>query len=300
MRLLVACPQCQRQYDASRRRIGSRFRCHCGALVEVRQPLGHDARVVRCSSCGAPRQEHSPSCPFCHSDFTLHERDLDTVCPQCLARVSDRARFCHHCGSGLVPELDAGAETAFCCPACPEGQRLTSRRLGAQHVTVLECGACGGFWVGPEAFRQLAERAKMHAVPPLSAVGPAREVAGSETPGLPRRGSFYRPCVVCGELMNRVNYGHNSGVIIDFCKDHGIWFDADQLARILTWLRAGGSPAQAEGGHPEARPGHPGPTPPEGRPGFMAAEGDQPHSSHHPPLQAVLDFLNHLFGGSFP
>jgi Zn-finger nucleic acid-binding protein len=132
---------------------------------------------------------------------------------------------------------------------------------------VLECGAWGGFWLGPEAFRQLAERARMHAVPPLSAVGPAREVAGSETPGLPRRGAFYRPCVVCGELMNRVNYGHQSGVIVDFCKDHGIWFDAGQLAHILTWLRAGGSPAPAEGGQAETRPEHPGPTTPPGRPG---------------------------------
>ena len=134
---------------------------------------------------------------------------------------------------------------------------LDQPRLGAQQVTVLECGACGGFWLGPEAFRQLAERARMQAVPPLSAVGPARPVAGSDTPDLPRRGSFYRPCVVCGELMNRVNYGHTSGVIVDFCKDHGIWFDADHLARILTWLRAGRSPAPAEGGQPEARPGHP-------------------------------------------
>jgi Zn-finger nucleic acid-binding protein len=293
MRLLVACPECQRQYDASRRRVGSRFRCHCGAFVEVRQPQGHDARVVRCSSCGAPRQEGSRSCPFCHSDFTLHERDLDTVCPQCLARVSDRARFCHHCGVGLVPEFDAGVETEFCCPACPKGHCLTSRRLGAAQVTVMECGACGGFWLGQEAFRQLAERAKKQAVPPLSVVGPARPVAGIDTPQVPRRGSFYRPCVVCGQLMNRVNYGHTSGVIVDFCKDHGVWFDADQLARLLAWLRAGGKPGHDRQRHPEALPGHNG-----GRRG--AAIDDQPHPADQSRLQSVLDFLNHLFGGSFP
>ena len=83
MRLLVACPECQRQYDASRRRVGSRFRCHCGAMVEVNQPQGHDARVVRCSSCGAARHEHSPSCPYCGSDLPgdgstwAHEPDDD-------------------------------------------------------------------------------------------------------------------------------------------------------------------------------------------------------------------------------
>jgi hypothetical protein len=40
--------------------------------------------------------------------------------------------------------------------------------------------------------------------------------------------------------MPRLNYGHGSGVIIDVCRDHGIWFDADELARILAWLHAGG------------------------------------------------------------
>jgi Zn-finger nucleic acid-binding protein len=41
--------------------------------------------------------------------------------------------------------------------------------------------------------------------------------------------------------MNRRNYGSTSGVIIDLCREHGIWFDADELARILTWVRAGGA-----------------------------------------------------------
>jgi hypothetical protein len=45
---------------------------------------------------------------------------------------------------------------------------------------------------------------------------------------------------VCRELMNRINYGHESGVIIDVCRELGIWFDADALACILAWLRAGG------------------------------------------------------------
>lgn len=45
--------------------------------------------------------------------------------------------------------------------------------------------------------------------------------------------------------MNRRNYARRSGVIIDACKDHGIWFDADELPRILAWVRAGGK-AEAE------------------------------------------------------
>ena len=40
--------------------------------------------------------------------------------------------------------------------------------------------------------------------------------------------------------MNRRNYGGTSGVIIDLCKADGLWFDADELARILAWIRSGG------------------------------------------------------------
>ena len=40
--------------------------------------------------------------------------------------------------------------------------------------------------------------------------------------------------------MVRKNYGHESGVIIDWCGDHGIWFDDDELSRIIDWIRTGG------------------------------------------------------------
>ena len=46
-------------------------------------------------------------------------------------------------------------------------------------------------------------------------------------------------------MMNRRNYAHKSGVIIDVCREHGVWFDPDELQRILAWIRAGGR-ARAE------------------------------------------------------
>jgi Zn-finger nucleic acid-binding protein len=159
--------------------------------------------------------------------------------------VSDRARFCHHCGIGLTPELAAGDDTELLCPACSGDRPLTSRRLGAEQVTVLECGRCAGCWLGPEAFRLLAERARKEALAEGGPVGRARAVSGSDVPPRVQRGPLYRPCVVCGKLMNRRNYGGSSGVIVDICRDHGTWYDADELARILAWLRAGGTPRPA-------------------------------------------------------
>jgi Zn-finger nucleic acid-binding protein len=55
-------------------------------------------------------------------------------------------------------------------------------------------------------------------------------------------------------MMYRRNYGRRSGVIVDICKDHGIWFDADELPRILAWIRSGGqAKAEEERAAQEAR-----------------------------------------------
>jgi Zn-finger nucleic acid-binding protein len=50
----------------------------------------------------------------------------------------------------------------------------------------------------------------------------------------------YAPCPVCKSLMNRVNFAHTSGVIVDVCTSHGTWFDADELRRVLEFISAGG------------------------------------------------------------
>ncbi len=239
MRLIVACAQCQRQYDATGRQPGSRLRCHCGAVVTVEEPKGHEASVVRCSSCGAPRQEGSPNCQFCQADFTLHERDLDTVCPKCLARLSHRAKFCHHCGTALVPEQVARDETGMTCPVCGPERHLTNRQIG--DVAVLECDRCAGLWLSTEPFKQLAQRASSDkvAIDRFFASDRPRPSESDQPDEQTGGGWQYRKCPVCGKMMHRRNYGHRSGVIIDTCKDHGVWFDADELPRILAWIRSG-------------------------------------------------------------
>jgi Zn-finger nucleic acid-binding protein len=232
MRLIVACPQCQRQYNATGIQPGRRFRCHCGGEITVREPKGHSAAVVRCSSCGAPRGEGAAACTHCGADFTIHEQDLHTVCPNCLARVSDRARFCHHCATPISPELAAGDKTPYHCPVCGSDRPLVSRRLTSEQVTVLECEICAGLWLGLEAFRAMLSQQEVqsgHA--PRGVLAPI-----SQQPG-PR----YRACVICGQLMVRRNLGRSgSGVIVDLCGQHGIWFDADELAQLMTWVRSGG------------------------------------------------------------
>ena len=40
--------------------------------------------------------------------------------------------------------------------------------------------------------------------------------------------------------MNRSNFAKSSGVIVDMCKQHGVWFDADELPKIIDFINQGG------------------------------------------------------------
>ncbi len=240
MRLIVRCSSCSRQLDAAGLSAGSHFRCHCGSVIKVPNVQSHNADVVRCSSCGAPRQEGSQDCRFCASDFTLHEQDLHTVCPSCFARISDKARFCHHCATEILPQGRAGDLTTKPCPACEEAH-LASRKLPGAPGAVFECDGCAGMWLEHDLLQSVVRQARDKALPKeLSSVHRHREAGRSFDLGKVGGTGFYRPCPECGQRMLRKNWAQRSGVVVDVCTQHGVWFDADELKTILRWVHEGG------------------------------------------------------------
>lgn len=50
----------------------------------------------------------------------------------------------------------------------------------------------------------------------------------------------YVACPVCKKIMNRSNFAHRSGVVIDSCKGHGVWLEAGELGRALGFIDSGG------------------------------------------------------------
>jgi DNA-directed RNA polymerase subunit M/transcription elongation factor TFIIS len=176
---------------------------------------------------------------------------LYTVCPECLTRVSDKAKFCHHCGTRLVAEEVHTEDSSWACPACGPKQHLSSRRLGREKVSVAECQKCAGLWITKESFRELRDRVARDAAA-LSSIRNAPPKAASL--GTKPQRATYRPCPRCQELMNRRQYARGSGVIIDVCRQHGLWFDAEELSAVLDWIARGGQSQGVADETPQKKP----------------------------------------------
>ncbi|HEX9010947.1 MAG TPA: zf-TFIIB domain-containing protein [Holophagaceae bacterium] len=184
-----------------------------------------EARAIRCSSCGASVPADAPQCPYCQAQLAT------VACPACFALVPLSASHCPACGAAIRAR-EAGTPDGAPCPACTKP--LGRAQVG--ELAVQECLACGGLWLEREAFEGLAaSREGQGAV--LGALPGQAPKAGSAE-GL--AAVQYRPCPRCAQRMNRVNYAKRSGVVLDVCKDHGLWFDRDELRRVLVFIQEGG------------------------------------------------------------
>jgi Zn-finger nucleic acid-binding protein len=105
-------------------------------------------------------------------------------------------------------------------------------------IALNECPGCHGLWVPDGHFEALVQRA-IEAHAQRSPAQPAQQprVQGAN-PGA--AAVTYRRCPVCDAMMNRHNFQRRSGVIIDVCKPHGTWLDADELEQISGFIRSGG------------------------------------------------------------
>lgn len=182
--------------------------------------MSEEAARFRCPACGAPAEADALQCGYCKAQ-------LSTVsCPRCFAAVSRSASFCGACGA---PLLEAPVEPAppLPCPACKAS--MPRRTVG--QTPIHACDACGGLWLDEKILDTLvASEARREAV--LSGL--------PEEPAAPAIEIRYRACPVCQKFMNRVNYARMSKVIVDVCRDHGTWFDRDELRRVLAFIDQGG------------------------------------------------------------
>jgi len=167
--------------------------------------------MARCSSCSAPLPANSPLCEYCGT-----RNDLDFI------------------------ELDRYAlsrkTSTRMCPLCQKAMQSISLTPDGSFA-VERCEHCFGLFFDPGEIQAFLDRS----------VSPAYEVNLKQIYSINRERAqtvnraTYIKCPQCGKYMNRVNFGFMSGVVMDRCREHGVWLDNGELVQLMEWKKAGGA-----------------------------------------------------------
>lgn len=187
--------------------------------------------ALRCPGCGAPATKDAACCDYCGSALAT------MTCASCFGAMFVGSRFCNHCGAENQREL-VEDDVELHCPRCQ--QSLQGLKLGSTAAS--ECGACGGIWLVPDTLQRLVT-AKEEGAAVVSALA-----ARIPTATVPPNAVTYIPCPRCRKLMNRTNFGHASGIILDICKTDGLWLDRGELQAVLNFVESGGLTVARERG----------------------------------------------------
>jgi Zn-finger nucleic acid-binding protein len=167
--------------------------------------------MSNCVNCGAPLPPAATRCNYCRTavDVDLKGLHYNTV------HVPSSPRSCPRC----------------CRP-------LQTINLSAQSQFLIErCEQCLGLFFDPGELQALLDGS-------AATVFQVDFAALNSLKGQLRHDAYpvgYIKCPVCSTLMNRVNFGAGSGVIVDTCKGHGLWLDAGELRQLMAWAKAGGT-----------------------------------------------------------
>jgi Zn-finger nucleic acid-binding protein len=166
--------------------------------------------MADCKSCGAPLAANINRCQFCgiyndmdlhgKHDFSIHVHESERICPQCDIPL----------------------------------QTINLKQVGAFEIE--RCSTCFGLFFDPGEIETLLE----------SSVSGVFDInfqllghINQERYRKPGKVKYIK-CPACRVLMNRINFAHRSGVIIDRCKMHGVWLDNGEITHLMEWKKAGG------------------------------------------------------------
>jgi Zn-finger nucleic acid-binding protein len=166
--------------------------------------------MASCNHCGAPLAANTNQCKYCgtRNDVDLH------------------AKFPYR------TEQTASNRT---CPQCNIPLQ-TIRSTQDEKLYIERCEGCFGLFFD----RGELEYALQQSVSNAYEIN-LEHIDNINKDRYSKPADFtYRKCPECGVLMNRVNFGHRSGVVVDQCLIHGIWLDNGELTHLMEWKKAGG------------------------------------------------------------
>jgi Zn-finger nucleic acid-binding protein len=190
-------------------------RCRCPSSFA-------EASTIVCSGCGGPLRWGARACTFCGSTVATCR------CSVCLGWNIVGADYCQACGRSLTgEERTSQRNERLACPRCSHA--LSTRNYA--DLVVEECDQCGGVFLTPGMLDRLVQ---------------ARERCTGLRLALPKRSAVaeqtvtYVRCPSCCGLMNRQAFGRISGVVVDVCRSHGVWFDPGELTQVIRFIETGG------------------------------------------------------------
>ncbi|MCX5883619.1 MAG: zf-TFIIB domain-containing protein [Deltaproteobacteria bacterium] len=172
--------------------------------------------MANCSNCSAPLPPNSIQCDYCGSRndidlkginyYTTHEIESERICPRCNIRL-----------------------------------RTIDLKIGGKFL-IERCDECLGLFFDPGELEALLEAT----VSNVFTINRSSLDNLNTTMRPNDYGVSYIKCPICSKLMNRINFGTKSGVIVDRCTDHGVWLDGGELRHLFEWMKAGGKLLQQE------------------------------------------------------
>lgn len=166
--------------------------------------------MANCMNCGAPLPAGSGICQYCHT-----RNDIDL--------------------RGIHKYTMEEPESARTCPRCNIPLQTLDLKFPGKFL-IEKCSECYGLFFDPGELEALLEKS-------VANVFDINYKQIENIKSQRRHGDYpvkYIKCPVCRKLMNRINFGSDSGVIVDKCKDDGVWLDGGELKQLMEWMKAGG------------------------------------------------------------
>jgi Zn-finger nucleic acid-binding protein len=166
--------------------------------------------MANCYNCGAPLAPKTIICPYCKS-----RNDIDL--------------------KGIHKHTVEEIESERICPRCTKPLQTIDLKLEGKFF-IERCTHCLGLFFDPGELEALLDKS-------VSNVYVIDRQQLENINKVKRHDDYpvtYIKCPVCQKLMNRINFGAQSGVIIDNCREHGIWLDGGELRQLMEWTKAGG------------------------------------------------------------
>jgi Zn-finger nucleic acid-binding protein len=180
---------------------------------------------LNCPNSGAGAPDDATSCTYCGS------RLATVACPSCLGSMFVGSQFCPHCGAKAAMVEDTSAAT-LPCPGCNGEMRGALVGTTPMHL----CESCGSSWLARDVFESLCADREQQGRVSSTFGAPVAAPKTRSSSGAVR----YVSCPACHKILNRVNFGRSSGIVVDVCKPHGIWFERDELRAVLAFVAQGG------------------------------------------------------------